>query len=62
MPQMCKCQTLNGLNCYCRLPMHGQESLSVSGPFQLTGQGTAGDSTTVTLHLEDDSANLDDDG
>ncbi|MEJ6530805.1 MAG: S8 family serine peptidase, partial [Euryarchaeota archaeon] len=34
--------------------------LSVSGPFQLTGQGTSGDSTTVTLHLEDESANLDD--
>jgi len=36
------------------------KSLSVIGPYQLTGQGTAGDSTTVTLHLEDDSANLDD--
>ena len=36
------------------------KSLSVVGPYPLTGQGTAGDSTTVTLHLEDDSANLDD--
>ena len=36
------------------------KSLSVIGPYQLTGQGSAGDSTTVTLHLEDDSANLDD--
>ena len=36
------------------------KSLSVIGPYQLTAQGTAGDSTTVTLHLEDDSANLDD--
>ena len=36
------------------------KSLSVIGPYQLTGQGTAGDSTTVTLHLEDDSADLED--
>jgi uncharacterized membrane protein len=36
------------------------KSLSVIGPYQLTGQGTEGDSTNVTLHLEDDSANLDD--
>ena len=36
------------------------KSLSVIGPYPLTGQGTAGDNTTVTLHLEDDSANLDD--
>lgn len=36
------------------------KSLSVSGPYQLTGQGTAGDSTTLTLHLEDETANLDD--
>ena len=36
------------------------KSLSVVGPYPLTAQGTAGDSTTVTLHLEDESANLDD--
>jgi len=36
------------------------KSLSVSGPYPLTAQGTAGDSTSVTLHLEDESANLDD--
>ena len=36
------------------------KSLSESGPYPLTAQGTAGDSTSVTLHLEDESANLDD--
>ena len=36
------------------------KSLSVVGPYPLTAQGTAGDSTAVTLHLEDESANLDD--
>ncbi len=36
------------------------KSLSVIGPYPLTAQGTAGDSITVTLHLEDESANLDD--
>ena len=35
------------------------KSLSESGPYPLTAQGTAGDSTSVTLHLEDESANLD---
>ncbi|MDG1546985.1 MAG: S8 family serine peptidase [Candidatus Poseidoniaceae archaeon] len=36
------------------------KSLSESGPYPLTAQGTTGDSTSVTLHLEDESANLDD--